>query len=494
MKQWLFDKIIVEKFNNAFGFIVLAISALISALAIRYFGIMGGVLVLCVIIATPVLIYSLKSNKFGYLLLMVLSTFMGFISRIFGDIEIPWGALIDVLLGLMLAWIMVEQAFSFNPKARKEFSLTNPISIIVFIWSGYLLLQIFNPAGTIAGWLFGLRDILRLVMIFIIAQRVLNSLKSVHTFVMYFITLGLLTALYGFYQEYVGLPSFELEWATETPERTNLLYIQQKWRKWSFVSDPGVYGLFMSFGALIALILSLGHFNWKKKVFFFISGILMIIAVVFSGTRTAYAIIPIGITLYVLLNITNIKTLIFACVSAAVFIVLIFGPFYGKSARRIRSAFYPEEDASMNLREMNRAKIQPYIYEHPIGGGLTTTGGYGEEYSPGHPLAGFPPDSGFLKTLLETGWIGFILELTMYFIVMAIGVTNYYNARDPVIKIYYAAFIAASFALTIALYAKDRIDQFPMNFILYGIFVLMYKLIKFDNTVPENQTNQYNEQ
>lgn len=481
MKQWLFERIIVEKFNNIFGFIVLTLLCLAIGLAVSFFGKTGGLLVLGGIMVIPILILSLNNTTFGYFFLMVFSTFMGFISRLFGRVE--WGAGIDVLLGLMLGWILLENAFAKDPVKRKEYSVSNPISIIVLIWSVYLLLQAFNPAGTLAGWLFGLRDILRFVMIFFIAQGILVNLKTVHTFTMFSITLALITALYAFFQEYAGLPAFELEWATSTPERINLLFIQQRWRKWSLVSDPGIYGLFMSFCGLMALILSLGPFSWKKKVYFFISGCLMLFAMVFSGTRTAYAIIPIGVILYVLLNITHVKTMVFAAVSVMLFGILYFGPFYGKSARRIRSAFNPEEDASMNLRDVNRARIQPYIYEHPIGGGLTTTGTYGERFSPSHPLAGFPPDSGFLETLLEAGWIGLLIELAMYFIVLAIGVKNYYKARDPVIKSYYSAFLASSFALTIALYAKDTIDQFPLNFILYGIFVLMYKLIKFDKKI-----------
>jgi len=479
MKNWLFDKVIIEKFNNLFGLVILLLFSVIAAIVIAYMGIKGGAIILALVLGAPVAIYTIINNRFGYLLLILFSTFMGFISRAL-SVNVPFGVGIDLLLMLMFSAIILEQIFSNNEGKGKDFSLTNPISIMIFVWTAYLLLQAFNPAGTPAGWLFGLRNILRVVVAFIVAQRVFKDFKSVHVFVNFFIGIGLVVALYGIYQEFVGLPGYDLKWATASDERINLLFIQGKWRKWSFLSDPAIFGLFMAFGSIVSFILSLGPFAWKKRIFFFSSGFLMLLAMFFSGTRTAYVMLPLAVVIYVLINISKVKTLVFAIFSVMLFLVVYFGPFYSKPIVRFRSAFNPTEDASMNLRDYNRHRIQPYIYAHPIGGGLTTSGSYGERFSPGHPLAGFPPDSGFMKTLLETGWVGLLLLLALYSTILAVGINNYYKCKNGKIKSYYAAFIASFFALSIALYAKENIEQFPQNLILYGIFVLMYKMPKFD--------------
>ncbi|MEQ8243619.1 O-antigen ligase family protein [Fulvivirga sp.] len=479
MKEWLFEKIIDEKLNNLFGLVILLLLSVVSAVLIAFLGMKGGAMILALVIGAPIAVYTIINNQFGYLLLIVFSTFMGFISRAL-SVNIPFGVGIDLILVLMFSGIILEQIFSNKEDKGKDFSLTNPISVMMFVWTVYLLLQVFNPAGTPAGWMFGLRNILRVLVAFIIAQRVFKDLKSVNTFVSLFIGVGLVVALYGIYQEFVGLPAFDLKWATATEERINLLFIQGKWRKWSFLSDPAIFGLFMAFGSIVGFILSLGPFGWKRRAFFFSSGFLMLLAMFFSGTRTAYVMLPLAVVIYVLINITKVKTLIFAILSVMMFLVVYFGPFYSKPIVRFRSAFNPTEDASMNLRDFNRQRIQPYIHSHPIGGGLTTSGVYGERFSPSHPLAGFPPDSGFMKVLLETGWIGLLLMLALYSTVLAVGISNYYKCEDPRIKSYYAAFIASFFALSIALYAKENIEQFPQNLILYGIFVLMYKMQKFD--------------
>lgn len=482
MKEWLFDKIIVEKFNNLLGLMILIIFSILSAVVIAYLGIKGGAIILSIVLGIPLAVYSIINNRFGYLVLIVFSTFMGFISRIF-SVNVPFGVAIDLLLLLMFSGIVLEQIFSNKPGKARDFSLTNPISVLVFIWTLYLLLEAFNPAGTPAGWLFGLRNILRVVVAFIVAQRVFKDLKSVDTFVNFFVGIGLMIAAYGIYQEFVGLPAYDLKWATATEERINLLFIQGKWRKWSFLSDPAIFGLFMAFGSIISFILSLGPFNFKRRLFFAGSGFMMLLAMFFSGTRTAYVMLPIALIIYVLLNISKLRTLVFAIISVMFFLVIYFGPFYSKPIVRFRSAFNPTEDASMNLRDFNRERIQPYIHAHPIGGGLTTSGVYGERFSPSHPLAGFPPDSGFMKTLLELGWIGLILQLAMYSTILGTGIHNYYRCKSVKIKFYYSAFIASFFALTIALYAKENIEQFPQNLILYGIFVLMYKMPEFDTKI-----------
>ena len=479
MKEWFYDKIINEKLNNFLGLVILLILSIVSAILIAHMGMKGGTMILAAIVGAPLAVYTIINNQFGYFFLLIFSTFIGFISRAF-SVNVPFGVGIDLILILMFSGIVLEQIFSNKENKARDFSLGNPISIMIFVWTAYLLLQAFNPAGTPAGWMFGLRNILRVVVAFIIAQRVFKDLKSVDTFVVLLIGIGLVVALYCIYQEFVGLPSFDLKWATATDERINLLFIQGKWRKWSFLSDPAIFGLFMAFGSIIGFILSLGPFAWKKRIFFFSSGFLMLFAMFFSGTRTAYVMLPLAVVIYVLMNISKVKTLIFAILSVMLFLVVYFGPFYSKPIVRFRSAFNPTEDASMNLRDFNRQRIQPYIHSHPIGGGLTTSGVYGERFSPSHPLAGFPPDSGFMKTLLETGWIGLLLLLTLYAVILGVGITNYYKCTNGRIKSYYAAFIAAFFALTIALYAKENIEQFPQSLILYGIFVLMYKMKIFD--------------
>ena len=136
----------------------------------------------------------------------------------------------------------------------------------------------------------------------------------------------------------------------------------------------------------------------------------------------------------------------------------------------------------MNVRDINRAGVQSYIRNHPFGGGVFTTGAEGANNSVGHPMAGFPTDSGYLQTALEIGWIGLIIELLFYFMVLRSGVLNFYRSKDPTLKILYAAYISSFFALCIANYAQNfTMTQKPTIIIVFAIFTIMPNMIKFDS-------------
>ncbi|PZR07132.1 MAG: hypothetical protein DI539_24005, partial [Flavobacterium psychrophilum] len=241
------------------------------------------------------------------------------------------------------------------------------------------------------------------------------------------------------------------------------------------------FGILMAAAGVFCSILALGPVGTKNKIILSISALLMFISMSFSGTRTATAIVPVGLIIYILMNITNRNTLILLFISIIGFCVILFGPFYGGVVTRIRTTFEPSKDASMNVREFNRKRIQPYIHEHPFGGGVNTTDGEGEALAPGHPLAGFATDGGYLKTALTTGWIGLILLMAVYFTTIAIGVTNFYRAKNPFIKSMYGAYIAFFFALLVANYTQSAMLQKPTGMIVYSILVIMPNLIKFDD-------------
>jgi hypothetical protein len=142
------------------------------------------------------------------------------------------------------------------------------------------------------------------------------------------------------------------------------------------------------------------------------------------------------------MTINNRRTLIFMAGFILFFVVLIFGPFYSINAvNRVRTSFKFSDDESMNVRDQNRKMIQPYIYSHPLGGGVATSGVLGLLYNPGHPLAGFPPDSGYLRAAIETGPIGLAYTLFMFFVMLQVGIRNYYASRSKKTRTIYVGHV-----------------------------------------------------
>lgn len=474
--NWLYKKFIREKLDNAIGYVLLTFISAIVAFIIGKFGFSVAISACAIAIALPILLNCVIDYRFGILLTIVYGYFMFTMARLI-QIDLPIGSIPDVFLFFSLIGIL--RAKPSQPLISSYFN--NKISCVFFIWIAYGIFQLFNPFGSVTAWLFYLKEIISFTIFYIAAIYIFDSYSFVKQFTKLWIALSLLAALYCFHQEFVGFFNFEYDWIYSNESRYDLIYIWGRFRKWSFLADVSSFGLFMSFSGIFCLVLALGPFKLWQRAGLIIGGLLMLIAMNYSGSRTATAMVPVGIALFSLMTIKNVNTLLFIAVSSLLFLGLFFGPFYGKNMHRLRSTFQPSDDPSMNLREYNRQRIQPYIYTHPIGGGVGTSGVEGLKYAPGHPLAGFPPDSKFLRTVIEMGWIGLIIEMSLFFTVLAVGIKNYFKTKNLKIKYLYAAYISAFFALTIANYAQDSMLQKPMCYVVLAAFVLMFRLKDFDD-------------
>jgi O-antigen ligase len=164
----------------------------------------------------------------------------------------------------------------------------------------------------------------------------------------------------------------------------------------------------------------------------------------------------------------------------------MYVPIYGNGTiNRFRTTFNATHDASYQVRETHRAYIQPYIYTHPIGGGLGTTGDAGVQYNPGHFLAGFPPDSGLLKAALETGWIGLTIICILYFVTLRSAIRGYFESKDNNVQMLFAASAGCLFAFYLADFAQEAILQITAIVIYYPIISLTLRLRNLNKKVRD---------
>ncbi|MBX2963571.1 MAG: O-antigen ligase family protein [Cyclobacteriaceae bacterium] len=415
--------------------------------------------------------YILYDFGAGVYFLFLLGTFMFFIDRII-EVPIPLGIVYDALVGLTFIAIFL------NPKKVKDWKgFNNAITITFLIITTYQLMQFFNPnAVSKTGWLVSMRNNTSFLL-YIIFLQLFITVDALRRFTFFWLSLAALVALYGIYQEIFGLTDFEWRWIYKVPDRIKLYFIWGSMRKFSFLSDPSAYGLFTAFGGLASLCLLFGQYRLPTKILFFGLAVIMFVAMSFSGTRTAYAMVAVGLLFLMLLNMNNAKVVMFSLVLVFCGAVVFFGPFYGSTINRIRSTFNPSEDASMSVRDVKRIGLQSYILSHPIGGGLNTTGGNGLRYSPGHPLAeGWDPDSGYLLTALETGWIGLIIFIISFFVVLLKGINSYFFVTDPIKKNYILVYIVPFLALSVAHFTQDAMYQKPVTLIVMATYAIVIRL------------------
>ncbi len=308
---------------------------------------------------------------------------------------------------------------------------------------------------------------------FLLVTRRLIHYQSIRKFLTLLFIVCTICGLYGCIQQWHGLFNYEIAWATADDNRFGLIFIDGDFRKFSTMSDPTAYGIMMASCGILFTIIALNEKKRSTKFVLIPGVIFMFLGMAYSGTRTANAMAAAGLVMFLLLTINKKSTKIFAVFLAAVYVVLMYAPFYGNSTiNRLRTTFNGSNDDSYKVREVNRAFIQPYIYSHPIGGGLCTTGAGGLRFNPSHYLAGFPPDSGYLKKALETGWIGLIIICILYFVVLKNCIKGYFESDDPNIKIIFAACCGFLFSFYIADFAQDAIGQITDTVVYYPLIAI----------------------
>jgi len=168
-------------------------------------------------------------------------------------------------------------------------------------------------------------------------------------------------------------------------------------------------------------------------------------------------------------------------------VFLIFLPTANKNILRFQTAFRPNQDASYQLREKNQDRIRPYIYTHPIGGGLGATGEWGLRFAPNSFLAHFPPDSGYVRTTVELGWIGLLIFSWMIFTILKSGINSYYLIKDPELKSYGLAMLLIVFTWNLGNFPQQAIVQFPSNVLFFLAVALMGVVYRIDQQQNLNQ-------
>jgi hypothetical protein len=461
--------------------VLLGLSLFTTHLIVTRGPIIGPVVILS-LIGILLLGFMLKDYRLGIYYMFVLAVFMSFINRMMGGAVVQFGVVLDAMAGFTFVVMLL------TAKGHANWSvLRSPITYLYIVLVVYHLLQLFNPnAVSFLGWIVAFRGNTNFLLFFVFVY-MFRSLDEVKKFTMLWLVMAALVGLYGVWQEVVGLNARELRWIYSNPGRTDLLVIWGLTRKFSLLSDPSSFGLFMAFSALACFIFALGPFRGLYKFLLASLGTVMLISMSFSGTRTAFAMIVVGVAFYIILTIRSRKTFYVMVAVGIGVAALLFGPFYGGTVKRIRSTLNPSRDASMGVRDKKRVRLQTYVQTHPFGGGLNTTGMNGVKYSQGHPLAeGWDPDSGYLLTALETGWIGLILGMAFFFSVVVRGIGNHFRIRDPIVRTYNLAYVVPFMALSVAHFTQDAMFQKPVYLVIIATYALMLTITTYDKSPVNN--------
>jgi putative inorganic carbon (HCO3(-)) transporter len=463
-----------------YSFLLLACIGI--AFLVTTVGLQAGVFAIIFCVGIPALIYMIINLRFGVIVLLVLSFFLSRIGNFF--ISFPLGTVIDLFILFLLIGLLIKKA------SKSDYTLAkSPVSLVIWVWIIYNFLQFFNPMQGTEAWVFAIRSMAGHVVFYFIVLEIISSVKVLRTLLTIWIVLAVLGALYGLFQEFHGLLQIEKDWLMSNPRKLNLYTYHGKFRIFSFFNDPTVFGILMSLSSLLCFfLLYLKNLSIETKIVLICSSLLMLLAVMYTGTRTAYAIIPAGFGIHALLTFQKrtlvVTGLIFMVGAAIIFSdIQSIGPLVSKSTlSRLRSAFRPSDDASYLVRVQNQAVIKPFIQSHPIGAGIGTLGTVGKRFNPDAALTGFDADSMYVKVAVELGWIGLIIYCTLIGVTMILAIRAYFKMLNPDLKVYLAGIFAILYAIIVANFTQMVTLQLPTAFIFYILLASVVKLIEFDKT------------
>lgn len=410
----------------------------------------------------------------GYYLLLIIAFFAEYPGRLLNK-ALPITTFVEVLVLLLFIGTYWQAGKDKNQKGNL---LKYPITILLIINIFYYLIEFFNPdMGPPDGWLFTSKRFIVEILFFVISYRLINTPARFKYFLKFWIIMSLIAALYGCYQQWFGLLPMELSSLDE--REFGILYQGGVIRKFSFLEGVVTFGSLCGFMAVITIILAINEKVTKRKYQLGIISFFLFLGMAYSGTRTFSLMIPAGIALYVLMTLKHKATIFILFFLFLSVLFVMFAPIDNPTLNRMRSTF-DTKDESLNVRTVNRRSIQPYIYTHPIGGGVASSGIEGLRFNPTHPLAGFPPDSQLLKLALDTGWIGLGLMILLFLMVMYQGIHYYFRIKSEEYKKYTVAVTCALFSVMITLYAQVTIGQMPTVFFIFGMMSIFKRLMEFD--------------
>ncbi len=472
--RWFLIKAHIKQLLIAFVLSVLALAATLFLDFPLIIAIASGIsfLILCSICTlVPV---------WGFYICFISCFFLLLPDRILNhNAVLPTGLIPELLTYATMGGYLLQQKLgqSFPSKLFRE-----PVFLFSAGLIGFYFLQFFNPNQESSfGWFNFIRKQVSHLAFIYVAYCYFSNSSRFRKFTRFWIVIAAIHVLYTCFQQWFGFFDFEWAWIISDPERYALFVQDGLKRKFGLVSDPASAGILYSFSALIMLILTLNSNKKPEKTVLALLAVLSLLASGYTGTRTGYLMIIAGFFFYLLLTLYERRTIfISAGFALALGVVFLVPAGNNPLLNRVLTLIKGTGDPSAGVREINRKKVQPYVHENPFGGGLNSSGMNGKRYAPFHYLSSVPPDSGYLQVMMEQGYIGLAMLMVLYFMILYLGIRQFYRIRDPELRTITAVHLVAIFSLMVAQISQMAIGQYPTVLYFYAAIAFLMRANEAD--------------
>jgi hypothetical protein len=298
------------------------------------------------------------------------------------------------------------------------------------------------------------------------------------TYIKVWALLCLFSAIWTWKQEYIGFTNAERIWIETRARSTHILNAGTLIRYFSTFDNAASYGCHAAAAASAFIVIGITNKIKRARSFFLLVSIAVIWGMFQSGTRTAIFCLAGGLFVYILLS-KSIKIAVPFSITFGILAFLLVFTNIGNSnqqIRRMRSGFN-KEDASANVRDINKAAIRGYIKDAPWGIGLGMGGDNVPANNKFRKLSTIPPDSEYVYIWIRTGPIGVsIFTMCMTLIFAGGAYIVLFRLKNPSLIGIGAGFCSAFVAINLGGYANQVLYGFPNGVTFFGGMAIVYIL------------------
>ena len=413
-------------------------------------------------------------------------------------IHIPFPpSLIDELLELLLiaiAIIDIRKAHNFE-------RVNNIMFLSILIWLGFCVIEIFNNTCDLGinftAWFTGARLMaIQLIWILLVFSLYITSPKILMAYLRLWACLSLFSAFWTWKMIHIGLTSTENAFLYGPGSTTHLLNAGTLIRYWSTFTDAANYGCNAAAAGTSFLILSIMSKMKTDKLFFFITAIAVIWGMFQSGTRTAIFCLIAGFFYFIILS-KSIRIMIPSAIVGVSFLFILMFTTIGQGNQQIRrmGSAFDKNDASANVRDINKAAIAKYIKDAPWGIGI---GMYSENIPAWNKfklLSQIPPDSEYVFIWVRTGPIG--VSVFAFCMLLMLGGASYivlFKIKNRSLVGIGASLCSAFVAIQLGGYANQVLYQYPNGLIFWGGLAIVYILPYLESDWVEYENKRFTKQ
>lgn len=465
---------------------------LISLYEFYSMGIMGMALICLIPLLIGGLIFAFQFKMAVFWFIFIMNYIIMGLTRYY-NLPVPVTAL-TIMPQILLIMICI---IDIREKSNARF--LNIMSLSIFIWSFYIILQLINrtcllPISFNAWFMNFMFYGLTFILAYCIITTLIRSRKRIMCFYRVWAYLAIIANFWAWRQQNIGFDSTEWVWLMAEGARTHL--IGGSIRYFSFFSDAANFGCSIAASAVAFYIIAITTKFWKDRLLFLIAAIFSTYGFFASGTRTGLLCFLVGVALYVILSKSFKIAIPVTILGGAFFCFLAFTQIGqgNMQIRRMRSAFN-KNDASANVRDINKATLAKYLKDAPFGMGFNVD----EDNVPANhkykKVYQTSNDSTYVFMWQRVGIVGAVLFAIINGLILLGGcVITMFKLKNRACIGISASFCCAFFAIQVGGYANHILTQYPNLLLYYGGMAIVYLLPSIEKEFELSENKLYAEQ